>query len=130
MNKCAYCGGEVKTPHIVKAGKKEEILTCCSEECGKKASAFCKFAGRFLPVFWVCVVISFVLLISSMFAKSYAYTLCYAGLILICLTGVVFPFATSMTFSALGIKKTVILTRSIGVVGLIAVIIMAAMEVH
>lgn len=118
-SKCVYCNNEIHEPHAVVVGKEKDALTCCSETCVKKVLAFYRFFDRTKVFFFIGIAVSMILLFVSVFYLTVRQMLVGsiwmgASLALLGLIIVLFPFATPQTFNALGIRKTVWITRLIG----------------
>jgi len=119
MKKCDYCQDEVRTDHIVIGGQ-GGVLNCCSDACAEKALSFCQRFDRSKKYFIAGIVSAIVILFISVFFLSagsmdigavlMALSLSILGAMMI-----VFPFATPQTFASLGIRKTVVVTRALGI---------------
>lgn len=119
MNKCAYCHHEIHEPHPVVAGKEQASLTCCSKTCAEKVLAFYSFFDRTKVFFFLGLAFFMILLFGSVFLLSLKHMwmgslLMGASFVLLGLLVILFPFATPQTFDLLGIKKTVWVTRLLG----------------
>lgn len=117
---CAYCGRKSDILHTVAAGKDKTPLSCCSEGCEAKAKRFYGFFDHTKYIFLAGIAVSVIMLFVSVFMLSAGNTETGDSLIGISMSflGVivmVFPFATPQTFDLLGIRKTVLLTRILGV---------------
>ncbi len=120
MNKCAYCHEEVGDPHSVVAGKEKDSLICCSDTCAEKTRSFYNYFDQTKVFFFIGLAISMVLLFVSVILLSIKHmwngsifmgvSISLLGLIVL-----LFPFATPQTFSFLGIRKAIWVTRLIGI---------------
>ena len=117
MQKCFYCSN--KTDAMKTITVKKETLSCCDDECSARTLAFIGFTERAKVFFITGLVVSTVMILSLTFSVMFS---ALTGIILFCggwallgLTICIFPFATPQTFQWLGIRKTVILTRLVGI---------------
>ena len=116
MKKCFYCNTKSEMPEIITF--ENESITICGDECSAKTISFIQFAERTKVFFVIGIVVSIVMTFGTIFAvfsELVGLVLLCAGWSLLGLTICVFPLATPQTFQLLGIKKTVKLTRVIGV---------------
>ena len=125
MGKCAYCNREVVGPVPTSVGE-GTVLTCCCDDCKGRTLAFYRNFEKYKSLFIIGIILSVVLIFVGVFVNAFTgsvfllavfFASGLAALGLICL---LFPFATPETFSLLGIKKTVLAVRVMGVVIILA----------
>jgi hypothetical protein len=95
-------------------------FTCCCGECESKALGFYRFFKKTKAIFITGIILVFALLFVAILFLSAGH-MGVGGIIMggsVSLLGAVtavFPFATPQTFAMLGIHKTVMLTRALGI---------------
>lgn len=119
MSKCIYCNKQIKHPYSITASKDKELVDCCSNECVNRTQTSFRFLDRSRPFFMVGIIISFIfILVSAVFltiSKLWIGSILLGtGFALLGLTVLIMPLATPQTFLVFGIKKTLIITRLIG----------------
>lgn len=119
MCKCIYCNKQIEQPYSITAGINKELLHYCSNECVNRTQASFRFLNRSRPFFTVGIIISIILiLVSAIFltiSKMWIGSILLGtGFALLGLTVLIMPLATPKTFSMFGIKKTLIITRFVG----------------
>ena len=115
MDKCNYCNKKSETlfPVIVEVNKKKKTFYCDTNECKEKTISFFRYAygkGK-IPVFLAVISASMLLI---MFGPVFNNWLFAVGWALMGLDIFIFPFGTPQTFAWLGIKKTVVVIRIMG----------------
>lgn len=119
MSKCIYCNKQIKTTYTITAGKHKELVYCCSDDCVKRTQTSLQFFDRSRPFLGVGIFISIIfILVSAVFltiSKIWIGSLFMGiGFALLGFTILILPLATSQTFLMFGIKKTLFITRLVG----------------
>ena len=123
MKRCMYCNKTNQTPHPVTI--EGMTCVCCSSECAEKTADFARFAKKNTVRFLIGVLVCpLVLMLGSIFPLSLGYStigsmLFCAGWAAVGVTMIVFPFATPQTSQLMGIRKSTVLVRVIGIALLI-----------
>ena len=119
MSRCYYCHNNIENPFPVQLGTDTMVVSCCSEDCANKATAFFEFFKRIKTLFCIVLGIIFAIFMVSSFiiiaAKFIGSILMGSSLALMGLLFLLFPFATPQTFQIFGIKKTIWITRIISI---------------
>lgn len=119
MVKCIYCNRKEKLLRPLTVGKEQTPVECCSEECAEKTRAFFAFFDRTKPLFFIGIGLSMALIFCSAVILT-AVGLLPGGILMgaafavLGITALLFPFATPQTFAIFGIRKTLWLTRGLG----------------
>lgn len=115
-NKCSYCGSVIDN--------NEEF---CNDQCKHEYKEFNKFLEKRKNFFGVLVAISiivtFVGSIVTVANVTFGISTVAMAMFLLCGTMLVLPFGTPETFERLGVKKTVLLVRSLSIIIIIVTII-------
>lgn len=109
--KCIWCNKSCEPEITVQ--DKDGTYACCSEECKQKAEKFLLFGKRFSPLFLglilVCVV---TLIVLSVTVPRFAtLPMAAMGFVILFL-----PFCTPQTVQMLGLKKSAVIGRILGVI--------------
>ena len=120
MSRCAYCHRDIEIPHTA-SQPDGEPLPCCSEDCIERLDAFYGFFEHTKILFFAGIVLSILLLLVSAFLLLLRHMLpgsilFGSSLSLLGLIVTIFPFATPQTFAMLGVRRTLLVTRLLGVV--------------
>lgn len=109
--KCLWCNKPCEPEITVQDS--EETYACCSEECRQKAEKFLHFAKRLSPLFLglIIVIIIALLALSVTAARLSSIPMTAMGCVILFL-----PFCTPQTIQALGLKKSILIGRILGVI--------------
>lgn len=115
---CLWCGRREAAVKSIEIGKKEEVVSVCSDECETRLREFQQhveahvahfFVGLFLP--WVVFALLFYLMINiDQGALATAVGMCGMGIGII-----MYPFATPQTIAMFGAQKSITIVRVTGV---------------
>lgn len=109
--KCMWCNKLCESEITVQDG--EETYACCSEECKQKSEKFLLFAKRFTSLFLglIVVIIVALLALSVTVPRLISIPMAAMGCVILLL-----PFCTPQTVHALGLKKSILIGRILGVI--------------
>ena len=109
--KCIWCNKPCESEVTVRDG--EETHACCSEECKQEAEKFLRFAKRFSPLFLglIIVIIVALLALSVTAPRLISIPMAAMGCVILFL-----PFCTPQTVQALGLKKSILVGRILGII--------------
>lgn len=108
--KCIWCNKPCDSKITVQDG--EEAYACCSEECNRRAEKFLRFAKRFTPLFLGLIIISTIALLALSVTAPRLASLPVAAMGCVILF---LPFCTPQTVQALGLKKSILIGRIMGI---------------
>lgn len=115
-NRCSYCGSIIDN--------NEEF---CNDQCKHEHKEFYRFIEKRKNFFGVLVAISiivtFVGSIITVANVTFGITTVAMALFLLCGTMIALPFGTPETFERLGVKRTVLLIRSLAVIIMIVTVV-------
>jgi len=128
MEKCIWCNKKTEnltsfteTMRNILTGTTLETFSCCSDICIDKTRAFCHSVNRNLSKFLIGFAISVVLAFVGIFTILIVPSLSTAGGMIAASTtlvmGIIFflyPFATPQTVMLIGIEKSAIIARIVG----------------
>jgi hypothetical protein len=109
--KCIWCNKPCGPEITVE--DKDGTYACCSEECRHKSEKFLRFGKRFSPLFLGLIIACTVALIALSVTAPRLVSLPMAAMGFVILF---FPFCTPQTVQALGLKKSVLIGRIVGVI--------------
>lgn len=121
MTKCIYCNHKTDDCKSVSIGK-ESFLYCC-DECKDKTISFVNYANRTVIFFIIGIISTVILALLPILIPSIVYPLTTIGVVVLGITAIVFPFSTPQTIGLLGIKKSIIVVRIVGMVLIIAALL-------
>lgn len=108
--KCLWCNKPCENDIPIKDD--EETYACCSVECKIKAEKFLKYAKKTGPIFLILTIACIVtILIGSVSNhKIVYYSMAAMGVIVL-----IFPFCTPQTTQVVGLKKSILIGRCLGI---------------
>jgi uncharacterized membrane protein YgaE (UPF0421/DUF939 family) len=101
-------------------GKQYQAVDC-SPEHEKTIRRTLSYVQKFIPGYWIGLAVSIGLLLLSNFVSA-THWLVLAGFFSLGLTMVVCPFATPQTVEMFGMRRSMLIVRTFGVVFLVVVI--------
>ena len=109
--KCIWCNKPCETDITVE--DKDGVYSCCSEECRQKTEKFLRFAKRFTPLFLglMAVIVVALIALSVTAPRLISIPMAAMGCVILFL-----PFCTPQTVQAVGLKKSVLIGRIMGVI--------------
>jgi hypothetical protein len=122
VDKCIWCGknGEgYKELTLKSENLGENKMLVCSDECEKKTTSYYQKVSRNLKFFVTGILLSVFIGIPLTFMPKIGLSIMCGG---VALTVILFPFTTPQTNALLGIKKSTLLTRIIGLIMLAIVL--------
>lgn len=114
--KCLYCGNPAFPGYPIEEKDCAQYV-CCSTACKQRAEAFLRYSNRTQYWFLALIFLAIALLSISAFAATRVLTA--TGVAVIGISLVVFPFSTPQTVGWIGIRKSVLMVRTLGVVTLL-----------
>jgi hypothetical protein len=122
MDKCVYCHKEIEKVNTFTAEKNGDQLTCCSDVCKQKTSAFLNYFEKTKLYFYIGIFLSVGLVMAGVIVNAMTNSitllavLMAGGFILLGIIIILFPFATPQLFTSCGIRKALRIVRLVGIV--------------
>lgn len=119
---CIYCAKQTSAPYAVFTGKgkRTESFPCCSEECKQKAGRYFRLVHYFTWLFFGMIVCAMLLFLAVGLEFSSELRLAAAGVALLGICCLLFPFPVSSMVESWGIRKSARIIRIAGAVLLLA----------
>lgn len=113
--RCSYCGKLITEDKIY-----------CSGECKSKYDEFEKYASKnlngFIRIFVAGLITIFAGMSIVVMNSQIGFIVMMTGVVAVIGNLIIFPFATPETVKLLGIKKSILIVRSIGIAFLVGIL--------